>query len=115
MQQNKTEHTIITYHDTKNLNKEQFIAAMKEEPWDSAFIFDDPDDVVDAWYDIFEGVRDRFLPLKHKRVKRKSQPKWFINHILDGFKERDKLLTKAKKSGSDHDWLNYRWAKKLRD
>ena len=95
-------------HDTKNLSKEQFIAALKEEPWDSAFIFDDPDDIVDAWYDIFHGVRDRFLPLKHKRVKRKSQPKWFINHIIDGFKERDKLLTKAKKSGSDHDLLNYR-------
>ena len=108
MQQNKTEHTTITYHHTKNLNKEQFIAALKEEPWDSAFIFDDPDDVVDAWYDIFQGVRDRFLPLKHKRLQRKSQPKWFINHIIDGFKERDKLLTKAKKSGSDHDWLNYR-------
>ena len=80
---------------------------MKEAPWNSAFIFDDPDDVVDAWYDIFQGVVDRFLPLKHKRVKRKSQP----NHIVDGFKERYKLLTKAKKSGSDHDWLNYRRAK----
>ena len=31
--------------------------------------------------------------------------------MVDGFKERDKLLTKAKKSGSDHDWLNYRRAK----
>ena len=107
VQQNKTEHTTITYRDIKNLNKEQFIAALKEAPWDSAFIFDDADDVVDAWYDIFQGVVDRFLPLKHKRVKRKSQP----NHIVDGFKERYKLLTKAKKSGSDHDWLNYRRAK----
>ena len=48
MQQNKTEHTTITYCDIKNLNKEQFIAALKEVPWDSASIFDDPDDVVDA-------------------------------------------------------------------
>ena len=111
VQQNKTEHTTITYRDIKNLNKEQFIAALKEAPWDSAFIFDDPDDVVDAWYDIFQGVVDRFLPLKHKRVKRKSQPKWFNNHIVDRFKERDKLLTKAKKSSSDHDWPNYTGAK----
>ena len=81
MQQNKTEHTTITYRDIKNLNKEQFIAALKEAPWDSAFIFDDPDDVVDAWYVIFQGLVDRFLPLKHKRVKRKSQPKWFNNNI----------------------------------
>lgn len=115
VQQNKTEHTTITYHDIKNLNKEQFIAALKEAPWDSVFIFDDPYDVVDAWYDIFQGVVDRFLPLKHKRVKHKSQPKWFNNHIVDRFKEGDKLLTKAKKSGSDNDWLNYRPAKNLRE
>jgi len=48
VQQNKTEHTTITYRDIKNLNKDKFIAALKEVPWDSAFIFDDPDDVVDA-------------------------------------------------------------------
>ena len=111
LHQNKPEHTTITYRDIKNLNKEQFIAALKEAPWDPAFIFDDPDDVVDAWYDIFQGVVDRFLPLKDKRVKRKFQPTWFNNHIVDGFKEHDKLLTKAKKCGSDHDWLNYRRAK----
>ena len=111
VQQNKTEHTTITYRDIKNLNKEQFIAALKEAPWDSTFIFDDADDVVDAWYDIFQGVVNRFLPLKHKRVKHKSQPKWFNNHIVNRFKERDKLLTKAKKSGSDNDWPNYTRAK----
>ena len=109
--QNKSEHTTITYRDIKNLNKEQFIATLKEAPWDPAFIFDDPDDVVDAWYDIFQGVVDRFLPLKGNQVKRKFQPKWFNNHIVNGFKEHDKLLNKAKKCRSDHDWLNYRRAK----
>ena len=111
MHQNKTEHTTITYRDIKNLNKEQFIAALKEAPWDPAFIFDDPDDIVDGWYDIFQDVVDRFLPLKNKQVKHQFQPKWFNNHIVDGFEERDKLLNKAKKCGSDHDWLNYRRAK----
>ena len=95
--QNKSEHTTITYLDIKNLNKEQFIATLKEAPWDPAFIFDDPDDIVDAWYDIFQGVVDRFLPLKDNRVKRKFQPKWFNNDIVNGFKEHDKLLNKAKK------------------
>ena len=37
--QNKSEHTTITYLDIKNLNKEQFIAALKEAPWDPAFNF----------------------------------------------------------------------------
>ena len=42
VQQNESEHTTITYREIKNLNKEQFIAALKEAPWDCAFIFDDP-------------------------------------------------------------------------
>ena len=70
VKQNKSEHTRITYRDIKNPNKEQFIAALKEVPWDSEYNFDDPGDVVDAWYDIFQGEVDRFLPLKHKRVER---------------------------------------------
>ena len=44
-------------------------------------------------------------------MRRKFQPKWFNNHIVNGFKKHDKLLNKAKKCRSDHDWLNYRRAK----
>lgn len=84
---------------------------MKEVPWDCAFVFDDPNDVVDTRYEIFNGFLDNFLPLKNKRVKRKTQPKWFNDNIVEQIKARDELLTKAKKGGTDNDWLNFRLAK----
>jgi len=55
-------------------------------------------DIVDAWYKIFNGIIDEHLPLKQKRVKRKAQPKWFNAEILKGIKARDKFLNKARKS-----------------
>ena len=111
VQQNKGGHTTITYRDIKSLNKEQFIASLKEAPWDCAFVFEDSEDVVNAWYDVFNDVVNKHLPLKQKRVKRKVQPKWFNENVAEGIQERDKLLTKAKKSSSVEDWLNYRRAK----
>jgi hypothetical protein len=51
------EYTTITYRDLKKLNKEQLNASLREAPWDSAFVFEDSDDVTDACrYNIFENV-----------------------------------------------------------
>lgn len=113
-QTSRTKHsraTTITYRDINNKDKEQFTATLKEVPWDCAFVFDDPNDVVDTRYEIFNGFVDNFLPLKNKRVKRKTQPKWFNDNIVEQIKARDELLTKAKKGGTDNDWLNFRLAK----
>lgn len=88
----------ITYRDVKSLNKDQFISSLHEAPWDCAFVFQDPNDVFDAWYKIFNCIIDEYLPLKQKRVKRKVQPKWFSAEVLKGIKARDKLLKKARKS-----------------
>ena len=74
-------------------------------------MFQDPNDVVDAWYKIFNGIIDEYLPLKQKRVKRKVQPKWFNAEILKGIKARDKLLKKARKSQAEGDWNAFKQAK----
>ena len=68
------------------------------QPSGTAFVFEDPNDVVDTWYKIFNGIIDEHLPLKQKRVRRKFQPKWFNAKILKGIKARDKLLKKARKT-----------------
>lgn len=43
-------HVTVTYRDVSKLDKEAFITSLKEAPWDCAFVFDETDDVVDAWY-----------------------------------------------------------------
>ena len=101
----------ITYRDVKSLNKDQFISSLHEAPWNCAFVFEDPNDVVDAWYKIFNGIIDEYLPLKQKRIKRKVQPKWFNAEILKGIKARDKLLKKARKSQAEGHWNAFKQAK----
>ena len=68
------------------------------QPSGTAFVVEDPNDVVDTWYKIFNGIIDEHLPLKQKRVRRKVQPKWFNDKILKGIKARDKLLKKDRKT-----------------
>lgn len=74
-------------------------------------IFDDIDDIVDSWYKLFKGIIDDHLPLKQKRVKRTSQPKWFNANILNEIKIRDSLLKKARKTNLDNDWASYKQTK----
>lgn len=109
--QNRNEHFTITYRDIKSLDKEKFIASLSTAPWDCAFVFEDTNDVVDAWYKIFDGIVKEHLPLKQKRVKRNVQPKWFDRNISRKLKDRDILLDKARRSQSEHDWATYRRAK----
>lgn len=108
---NKDQHTTMTYRDIKGLNKEQFVSSLPEAPWDCAFVFEDTNDVVDAWYNVFNDVIDEHLPLKQKRVKRKVQPKWFNTEIVKGIKARDKLLNRARKSQAERDWNAFKQAK----
>ena len=101
---NGDQHTTITYQDIKSLNKEQFVSSLHKAPWDCAFAFEDPNDVVDTWYKIFNGIIGEHLPLKQKRVKRKVQPKWFNAKILKGIKARNKLLKKSQKNQAESNW-----------
>ena len=112
LQTNRTNtHMTMTYRDLKNLNKEKFIASLNEAPWDCAFVFDDANEICDAWYEIFNSIVELHLPQKQKRVKREVQPKWFTSDIAQEIKVRDKLLKKARKSQIDNDWMHYRQAK----
>jgi hypothetical protein len=97
LKDNKGEHHNITYRDLKNLNEQAFRESLLSAPWDCAFIFEDHDDIVHAWYNIFNGIVDQHAPLRQKRVKRKSQPEWFSKILEDELKKRHKLLQKPGK------------------
>ena len=48
----KGEHTITTYRDIKSPHQKRFIASLRQAPWDCAIVFNDTNDVLDAWYNI---------------------------------------------------------------
>ena len=86
----KSQHYTITYRSFKTFNEENFIADLRNIPWDTIKIFDDPNDALDAWTYLFIDIVDQHIPVKKHRVKYKNQPQWLIPEIIDSIKTRDR-------------------------
>ena len=99
-------HKYITYRNLKNLNEKEFLKTLDETPWDSAFVFEDVDDIVDSWYCLFNEAVNIHMPLKKKRIKYDMQPKWLTSELLELIKSQDYKLKKAKYSNLPEDWLD---------
>ena len=99
----------ISYRDIKNMNKDDFLASLNKAPWDCSFVFEDPNDVLDSSYDMFNAIVNEHLKhLKQKRVKRQVQPKWFNKTITAAINARDNRFVKATKTRAEEDWAVYR-------
>ena len=93
-------HKFITYRSFKNLNESEFLKSLSETPWDSAFIFENVDDIVNI-----------NMPLIKKRVKYDTQPKWLTSELLELIKSRGRKLMKAKCSNLSDDWMDFKGTK----
>ena len=108
---NTKDHKYITYRNLKSLDHAKFLKTLEEIPWDTAFLFDEVDDIVNAWYCLFNEAINANVPLKQKRVRGYTKPKWLSPEILRLMKLRDRLLKRAKRSNSQDDWLALKRAK----
>ena len=79
-----------------------------KSPWYTALLFDDIDDVIYAWEQIFNSVLDSLCPWHEKRVKQATQPQWLTKAVLKLLHIRDRLLKVARRSDHMADWANYR-------
>lgn len=86
----KSQHYTISYRSFKTFNEENFIKDLRNIPWDTVKIFDDPNDALDAWNYLFIDVVDQHIPIKKHRVKHKNQPRWLTPEIIDSIKTRDR-------------------------
>lgn len=84
-------HHTITYRSFKDFDETSFLNDLSSVPWNIVRVFDDPNDMVDTWSNLFLEVVNRHVPLKQHRVKRENQPQWLTPEILDAIKTRDKF------------------------
>ena len=68
----------IKYRDMKSFDKDQFKRTLEQIPWETAFVFEDVDDVVYAWEKMFNSALDDHCPWREKRIKHTTQPPWMI-------------------------------------
>ena len=74
--QDKQEHSAIKYRNIKGIDDEAFKSTLANSPWDTAFVFDDVNDSLAAWKDIFSQAIDLHAPIKHKRIRKVKQLRW---------------------------------------
>ena len=67
-------HQAITYRSFKNFDENKFIHDLCEVPWEIIEYFDDINEAVDVWNNLFLEVVNKHAPLKSHRIKRKYQP-----------------------------------------
>ena len=84
-------HKIINYRNTKTFDEEQFLNDLNNQPWSVIDIFDDANDALDYFFDIFNSVLSTHAPQKQKRVKRQKQPNWINEETLMAMKIRDQF------------------------
>lgn len=89
---NKNCHTSIKYRSFKNFDMDKFSKDTEALPWMVLDTFDDPDDTLDMFLSMLEGVIDEHAPWREKRVKLEKQPDWMSEDILNAINTRDKYV-----------------------
>ena len=70
----------------RTFDEAKFFDDLKDVPWDIIYIFDDTNDILTAWSDLFLEVVDANVLIKQQRVKCKNQPRWITPELLDAMK-----------------------------
>ena len=90
---NKTEsdnqHKTITFRNMRHFDSLKFLEDLNAQPWQLLNFFENPNDALDFFMQLFETLLDKYAPKITKRVKRTLQPNWFNTEISEASKMRD--------------------------
>ena len=81
----------------KTMNIDEFKKTLEDTPWWVTNIFDDVDDVVNAWELLYKGVVDDYVTERKAKVRTDSLP-WFTTDLRKLLNKRFKLLKKWQKT-----------------
>ena len=106
LKQKRPPPVVITVRNFKQFNTENFKADMERTPFYIASVFDDMDDILWAWNQLFRGVCDSHAPLKEIKVRSVSSP--WINTIWLKMNRRFKLFKAAVETKDQNTWADYK-------
>lgn len=98
-------HKQITYRSHKHLNPNSFRTDVECQPWQLTEIYDDPNDALDCFLQMFCSVLNNHAPMRKKRVKRINQPSWYSTAIKEASQKRD-YFHKMKDTPNFRLWRN---------
>jgi exonuclease III len=92
----KGEHVYVQYRSMKNFDVNAFLYDISTLNFSDVYQCSSSDDALTLWYKTFMPVINKHAPLKTRRVKHQTLPKWLTPEIINNMKERD-ACKKAKR------------------
>ena len=84
---------LVNYRNIKGVDAEAMNVEIQAQPWSLLHAFDDLDDVVDTFYDLYRTAWDKFAPIKTKPAPKQHQ-QWMTHQITELMRERDRSYRK---------------------
>ena len=84
---------LVNYRSLKGIDDEAMKVKIQAQLWSLLHAFDDVDDVVDTFYDLYRTAWDKFALIKTKPTPKQHQ-QWMTHQITESMREQDKLYRK---------------------
>ena len=97
----KAGHKTITYRSFSKFKESMFLNELNKAGLETVYSFTDPNLALERWLKIFIMVYNKHAPIKTKRVKYFSKPKYWDDELERAANLRDELLSKGKKEESN--------------
>lgn len=95
----------------KHYNVNLFQSNLKHDDWTTFYNTSNPDNCWDIMYNKIINHISTMCPVRHFKVKEREVP-WITNELIELINDKDRALSKAKKSNKTEDWKK---ARKLRN
>ena len=90
-----------------NYNEDLFIQQLNELNWHEFYECDDPNSAWEILENNISSVINIMCPIQTFYIKSLKDP-WISQEILEAIKDKDRLLSKAKRSDEQNDWITAR-------
>ena len=107
----RIDNNYIQYRNMKRFDTELFKQTLMQTPWDSVFIFDQTDDVLDSWEKLFIDGLEQHCPWRTKRVAWVNQAPWITPAIIKQLQFWDAVLKKFRRHRNPSVWAAYKKAR----
>ena len=106
----KSKHKVITARNYKHFSAVKFKSDLRGIDWKKLKHLSDPNEVWNKWKTQFLSIADSHAPMKTKRQRKRKSP-WMNSTIKQHMNERDKLKSRAVKSGDVEYWKKFKNSK----
>ena len=97
----------VEFRTTKNLDVNSFVKDLEEIPWDSAYAYDNIDDIWHHWVTLFNQILDKHVPLVQRKIANRQIP-WITAQIRKEIRKRNQLHKKFRRNTTNMNWIKYK-------